>query len=101
MNYKTHTKWLLLSMALLLAFMPAGTVSGQGMSPPGPATPDFESISTITARGLSSPGIISNTKSLPWADALQAGGDRLTTLQNLDGGWDWPLDDGNPHNASQ
>ena len=28
--------------------------------------------------------------------ALQAGGDRLVALQNDDGGWDWPLDDGNP-----
>jgi len=27
-------------------------------------------------------------------DALQAGADRLAALQNDDGGWDWPLDDG-------
>lgn len=33
-------------------------------------------------------------------DALQSGADRLTALQNNDGGWDWPLDDGNPANAS-
>ena len=26
--------------------------------------------------------------------------DRLAALQNNDGGWDWPLDDGNPNNAS-
>ncbi len=32
--------------------------------------------------------------------ALQAGADRLVALQNNDGGWDWPLDDGNPDNAS-
>lgn len=25
-----------------------------------------------------------------------AGGDRLVDLQNADGGWDWPLDDGDP-----
>jgi hypothetical protein len=38
-----------------------------------------------------------------WADALtalQAGADRLVGLQNLDGGWDWPLDDGNPASIS-
>lgn len=35
-----------------------------------------------------------------WADNLQAGGDRLTALQNNDGGWDWPLNDGNPANTS-
>jgi len=28
------------------------------------------------------------------ADVYQAGADRLTALQNNDGGWDWPLDDG-------
>ncbi len=34
------------------------------------------------------------------ATNFQAGGDRLVSLQNNDGGWDWPLDDGNPSNAS-
>ena len=34
------------------------------------------------------------------ATPFQTGGDRLTDLQNNDGGWDWPLDDGNPNNAS-
>ena len=32
--------------------------------------------------------------------AFQAGADRLTALQIDDGGWDWPLDDGNPASAS-
>jgi hypothetical protein len=31
---------------------------------------------------------------------FQAGADRLATLQNNDGGWDWPLDDGDPNNSS-
>lgn len=30
----------------------------------------------------------------------QAGADRLVELQNTDGGWDWPLDDGNPDSTS-
>ena len=33
-------------------------------------------------------------------DPFQAGGDRLVDLQNDDGGWDWPLDDGNPASSS-
>ena len=33
-------------------------------------------------------------------DAMSAGGLRLEALQNNDGGWDWPLDDGNPANTS-
>jgi hypothetical protein len=32
--------------------------------------------------------------------ALQAGGDRLMALQNDDGGWDWPLDNGDPATGS-
>ncbi len=34
------------------------------------------------------------------ATSMQAGGDRLVDLQNNDGGWDWPLDDGTPNNDS-
>ncbi len=34
------------------------------------------------------------------ASTMQSGADRLTALQNDDGGWDWPLDDGNPSNTS-
>jgi len=33
-------------------------------------------------------------------DVYQSGADRLTTLQNNDGGWDWPLNDLNPASVS-
>ncbi len=33
-------------------------------------------------------------------DALNDGADRLVSLQNNDGGWDWPLDDSDPNNNS-
>jgi hypothetical protein len=33
-------------------------------------------------------------------NALYLGGVRLESLQNNDGGWDWPLNDGNPGSAS-
>jgi len=36
----------------------------------------------------------------PEDDALHLGGLRLEALQNDDGGWDWPLDDGNPASPS-
>ena len=36
----------------------------------------------------------------PTAHAFQAGADRLADLQNDDGGWDWPLDDGDPASIS-
>jgi len=32
--------------------------------------------------------------------ALVLGGNRLVELQNNDGGWDWPLDDGDPNGGS-
>ena len=34
------------------------------------------------------------------ANVFQAGGDRLEALQQNDGGWDWPLDDGDPTDGS-
>ncbi len=37
---------------------------------------------------------------LAQATSFDTGGDRLVALQNNDGGWDWPLDDGSPTNAS-
>jgi hypothetical protein len=48
-------------------------------------------ILVVTMTGIASAGFM---------DAMQAGADRLTALQQNDGGWDWPLDDGNPNNAS-
>jgi hypothetical protein len=35
------------------------------------------------------------------AGALQDGGTRLVAMQNDDGGWDWPLDNGNPATGSE
>ncbi len=60
-------------IALLFAILPPGTANGKS------------SLSPVQ---------------LNWADSLQAGADRLTALQNDDGGWDWPLDDGDPTSPS-
>jgi hypothetical protein len=35
-----------------------------------------------------------------WGIQPYNGGDQLVGLQNNDGGWDWPLDDGNPDSSS-
>ena len=35
-----------------------------------------------------------------WTTVFQNGADRLTALQNNDGGWDYPLDDGNPDSGT-
>ncbi|MHC4529268.1 MAG: PASTA domain-containing protein, partial [Planctomycetota bacterium] len=36
----------------------------------------------------------------PPLEAIVLGADRLVELQNNDGGWDWPLDDGDPNSGS-
>jgi len=43
--------------------------------------------------------VVCGAASADMADFL-AGGNRLVALQNDDGGWDWPLDDGDPTNSS-
>ncbi len=56
-------------------------------------------VSILLIAGLMmSASAVANAVDLP--TALQNGGDRLMALQNNDGGWDWPLDDGNPANVS-
>lgn len=43
------------------------------------------------------PLLTPRTSALP---VMRAGGNRLVALQNNDGGWDWPLDDGDPNSSS-
>jgi hypothetical protein len=45
-------------------------------------------------------GLVFGSGALAADTVLQNGADRLTALQNNDGGWDWPLDDGNPATGS-
>jgi len=33
-------------------------------------------------------------------DVFKVGGDRLVTMQNNDGGWDWPLSDRSPKSSN-
>ena len=45
-------------------------------------------------------GLLTATAIASEDDALHDGGLRLEALQNNDGGWDWPLNDGNPNSTS-
>lgn len=64
---------------------------------PAPAS-DFESDFLVQQNQVLKPG--SYLKSASFLSSMQTGADRLVNLQNNDGGWDWPLDDGNPANTS-
>lgn len=93
---------ILTSLLLLTAVvvMPIRTVqAGQGdPQRPTPAAPAMmvpESGQAIALKLLGSPPQAGTS-----AEPLQAGGDRLVNLQQNDGGWDWPLDDGNPDDDS-
>ena len=89
---------LLLTTTLILTT--ASAFAGQNLVRTGAVASDFESpvLSSSIADPIElqpTPGTLSET-----TDAYQAAGDRLASLQNNDGGWDWPLDDGDPNNVS-
>jgi len=92
---------LLLVVSILLVPV-SGTLAQVDIDHPEVATPIF-------AGELPEQGSSSGSEILPLFAAtepgfvvasMQAGGDRLVALQQNDGGWDWPLDDGDPNNAS-
>ncbi len=87
---KTGLKNTLLIFTIMLAvsaLMPTGVGHAQTAKPPAPAVPFDSTPSAAQPRtgvqALGMPSLLTNT--------FQSGGDRLTTLQNSDGGWGWPL----------
>ncbi len=96
MGWKFTKKVLQFLLILSFVFFPLGTVHSQG-GPPGVASPDLNGPGGASGAGVRS---AAPALSAPWAYALQAGADRLTATQNNDGGWDWPLDDGDPATGS-
>lgn len=86
-----------------LVLMPVVSVKASGVDPrPGPASPgpDPMSLPEGTGGGILSFDSMSLSTPAALGSAFQSAGNRLTALQNNDGGWDWPLDDGNPASAS-
>jgi len=85
-------------MIVILLLVPSGVSLAQSPQHPETATP-FEGEPPSGGGSASSPEI--SILSIPLiGDTYQTGADRLTALQNNDGGWDWPLDDGNPASVS-
>jgi hypothetical protein len=96
MNYKKV--WILLSVICVLAIV-AGTGAADAPDRPEPASPtEADASAALDKMGASTlPGLMATTAT---GVPLQDGADRLVDLQNDDGGWDWPLDDGNPASTS-
>ena len=88
----------LVALLIILTLMPSQF--GLAVSDPHPevAVP-FEG--ELTSGGELQLGIsLATVVALVGGDVFQNGADRLTALQNNDGGWDWPLTDGNPASVS-
>ena len=67
---------------------------------PNPATPFLEDVVLTESAKTSVSDESNDIQGIGTNSAFQSGADRLSLLQNNDGGWDWPLDDGNPGNAN-
>jgi len=94
-----------LILGLVLAAGPTALVKAgeptEHPTPVSPAFPDNAGTSrTIDSSNLPQQRATARLAAASPIDALQNGADRLVGLQNTDGGWDWPLDDGNPGNVS-
>ena len=87
---------------LLVLFFVMGAANLFAIDKPTPAAPFYDEAEA----GLINSGSTNPEKSdksdvtMSVTDVLLDGGNRLVDLQNDDGGWDWPLDDGNSGNSS-
>ncbi|MBI5955132.1 MAG: right-handed parallel beta-helix repeat-containing protein [Chloroflexi bacterium] len=87
-------------MIAILLLAPSGVGLAQSPTPPDAATP-FEGTLPSEDNVSKTSSMAISAMAIPLiGDVYQTGADRLTALQNTDGGWDWPLDDGNPASIS-
>ena len=94
--HKTLAK--LICLLVILSLIPSGLGLAQSGSHPAPAVPFEEA--AIVELAPETTFSLAMTMALLSGDVFQNGADRLAGLQNNDGGWDWPLNDGNPANIS-
>ncbi len=99
---KMHFKkgWILLSVLLVLVVI-ASTGTAAEYTQPEPASPFGEKGHAAESTGVDI-GInaLRSMDAVAASSVIQDGADRLAALQNNDGGFDWPLDDGNPATGS-
>ena len=97
--------YLFVVLALVLALAPF-SISAQedpAATRPSPASPDLDlgdSGGAAESAVIQSESISTLLSEDACSGVFQTGADRLVGLQNNDGGWDWPLDDGNPDSTS-
>lgn len=96
MNYKKV--WILLSVICVLAIA-ASAGAADAPDRPEPASPN-EGDGSAALDKMGATATVELMATTATGDLFQDGADRLAALQNDDGGWDWPLDDGNPASAS-
>lgn len=99
MKTKLHKNIIrLTALLVILTLMPSGLGLAVSNLRPEAAEP-FEAESTSEAEiqlSLSFESVLALTTT----NVFKYGADRLAALQNNDGGWDWPLNDGNPATIS-
>lgn len=88
---------LMVVMAILTG-MPSRVGHADSSPRPDIAVP-FEG-ELVTGESIESILSFASVMTLLSGDVFQDGADRLASLQNNDGGWDWPLNDGNPASIS-
>jgi hypothetical protein len=87
----------LTALLVILSLMPSGLGLAVSLRPEAAVPFEEELISNDEVGFILS---FDQVAALVSGVVFQNGGDRLATLQNTDGGWDWPLDDGNPSSSS-
>jgi hypothetical protein len=87
----------LTALLLVLSLMPSGLGLAVSLRPEA-AVPFEDDLTSREQIGLTLS--FDRVMALTSLEVFQAGADRLAALQNDDGGWDWPLDDGNANNIS-
>jgi hypothetical protein len=94
--------------AILTCVMANPSLTESSLSRPSAISPDLElNLEESATTSSEQTEVLSQSESFSILNSngscvtvFQNGGDRLVALQNSDGGWDWPLDDGSPNNAS-
>ncbi|HJR79152.1 MAG TPA: PxKF domain-containing protein [Anaerolineales bacterium] len=88
----------LIALLVILTMLPTGLGLAASGPHPEPAVP-FEDEQASGAE-LQLTLSLAEARALLGGEVFQSGADRLAALQNNDGGWDWPLSDGNPATVS-
>jgi hypothetical protein len=98
MDAKLHRTFVrMIALIVILTLMPSGLGLAVSVRPEAAVPFEGELTSEENVQVTLS---FDEAMALTSTNVFQTGADRLTALQNNDGGWDWPLNDGNPASPS-